>query len=460
MITIFCALASAAGFYLSLNLGDAWPLAWLAPIPVLWLAFGETRRWTVFAAAWASYAIGCCNILPAYGQIMPPVVIAIALTVPALFFAVSVLAAARLASRIGPLTGVLAFATFWTSFDYLASLTRNGTELSPAYSQVGAPFLIQGVSLFGPFVVTFLLGLVAAGIATSLRKRTLAPAVVAIAVFAANAGFGVLRISDAPPTPELRVGLAADDSRERASLLAKQDTALDAVDAYAATVPALARDGAKLIVFPEKLAVLMPQWSKIADYRLLSAARSNGVEIVIGVDDRGTARRNAALIFPADGSEPQAYFKRRMVEGLEDGFVPGGGNFVQPDKTGVAICKDMDYQAMLRSDARLGHPTLLAVPAWDFGLDGWWHARLAIMRGVENGFAVARAAKDGLLTLSDAYGRVLARKPTSPSGMVTLVGSLPRGPGDTPYQHIGDAFAWACVAASIGLAGFAVLKRS
>ena len=85
-------------------------------------------------------------------------------------------------------------------------------------------------------------------------------------------------------------------------------------------------------------------------------------------------------------------------------------------------------------------------------------ARLAIMRGVEDGFAVARAAKQGLLTLSDSYGRIIALSASAKSGMVSLVGDLPRGPGNTVYLHIGDVFAWASSAGSILLLGMALRR--
>jgi len=41
------------------------------------------------------------------------------------------------------------------------------------------------------------------------------------------------------------------------------------------------------------------------------------------------------------------------------------------------------------------------------------------------------AAKQGLLTLSDSYGRIIALSASAKSGMVSLVGDLPRGPGNT-----------------------------
>ena len=53
-------------------------------------------------------------------------------------------------------------------------------------------------------------------------------------------------------------------------------------------------------------------------------------------------------------------------------------------------------------------PSLLLVPAWDFDVDGWLHGRMAILRGVESGFSIVRAPKQGILTVTDDRGRVLA----------------------------------------------------
>ena len=33
----------------------------------------------------------------------------------------------------------------------------------------------------------------------------------------------------------------------------------------------------------------------------------------------------------------------------------------------------------------------MLVPAWDFVVDAGWHGHIAVMRGVENGFSIARA---------------------------------------------------------------------
>src|SRR5882724_51154 len=457
-VAALCTIASALGFYLSLNLGSIWPLAWVAPIPVLWLVFGETRGPIAFAATWAAYALGCCNILPAYMGTLPVFVLAMALTASAFGFAGSALCARYVARHVSPLAGVFVFASLWTTWDYAASFGQNGTAPSPAYSQIAAPYLIQGASVFGLWIITFLLGLIPAGIAMGLQKRSPMPAVVAIMLFALNAGFGALRISYADETRPVRVGLAANDALGAASFQANAKAALDAVGQYTAVARELSEQGARLIVFPEKVAVLQSAWRADAISVLDATAHASGATIVIGFDDQGDLRRNEALIFAANDAEPLLYFKRHMVPGLEAAFVPGDLPLVLQDRTGVAICKDMDFQSTLRSDARDGHPMLLAVPAWDFDRDGWWHARLAIMRGVEDGFAVARAAKQGLLTLSDSYGRIVALSASAKSGMVSLVGDLPRGPGNTVYLHIGDVFAWASSAGSILFLGMALRR--
>jgi apolipoprotein N-acyltransferase len=458
-IAVVCALLSGAGFYFSVVPTELWPLAWLTPVPVLWLAFGKTNSWAVFVASWAAVAIGYLSVLPAYAGSLPAIALAMGFIGPGLIFAASVIAARLIARRISSSAGVLAFAALWTACDYLVSLGANGTAPSPAYSQVGAPFLIQGASVFGIWIITFLLGVVPAGLAMSLQKRSATPAILAIAFFSANAGFGDWRIAHAFEGAPVRVGLGADDSVSDAGENNDQQTALGVVLRYARAAHALSATKPDLIVFPEKTAVLSKQWREIASGIMRSAARNAHATIVIGFDDREDKRRNAAFVFAPDGSPPARYFKRRMVPGLEDAFVPGDGGFVQPDKTGVAICKDMDFPATLRGDSVRGHPTLLAVPAWDFDQDRTWHAHLAIMRGVEDGFSLARATKDGLLTLSDADGRVVAMKRSDVRGMVTLAGDLRRGPGRTLYQSIGDAFAWVCMALSAGLLGLAFVRR-
>src|SRR6202044_2834541 len=95
---------------------------------------------------------------------------------------------------------------------------------------------------------------------------------------------------------------------------------------------------------------------------------------------------------------------------------------------------------------------LMVVPAGDFIRDGWLHGRMAVMGGVENGFAVLRSAFQGMQTISDAQGRVLASKSKTPWGMTGTEADVPLGPGATIYTRTGDLFSWLCIVPSLSLA--------
>jgi apolipoprotein N-acyltransferase len=307
------------------------------------------------------------------------------------------------------------------------------------------------------------MGLFAAGLAMGAARRQAGYALFAVAILALNLGYGHWRMASAPKTESLRVGLAGDDSLVGKGLKDDEASALAVAKAYAAAGRTLAQQEANLIVFPEKIAVVRPAWRGAINAEFETLAHIGHALVVVGVDERGADRQNTdrlnnALVYFANGAMPQSYTKRRLVPGLERAFTPGAKSFMLSDGTGIAICKDMDFPDMLRSDAMV-MPKIYAVPAWDFDKDAVWHARLAILRGVENGFAVARAANNGLLTLSDAYGRVLGVKPTAGGGMVLLRGDLPRGPGETLYARIGDGLAYLSIALSLLLLVVAFFAR-
>jgi apolipoprotein N-acyltransferase len=448
MIGILCAALSALGFYFSIGLGDQWWLAWLAPVPVLWFALGPTKTWQAFLVAWLASAAGGASILRAYGGLMSVPVLILSLAGPALGFAVPVIAAKRVQQSFGPVGAMFTFAALWAAIDFVSSFNRaGGAVASPSSAEIGAPFLIQSASLVGFVGVTFLLGLVAAGIAASLVTRRRTPALIAVALFAANAVFGAVRMS-APPAGMLHVALIESDDTVGRTRTEDKNATLKAVDAYVAQIDKLRGQHVKLIVLPENIGRVAPKWREEAQGKLAQAANDTGATLVAGFNTYlDGAQRNVSWVFTPNVSAPVAYIKRRLVPGLESNFyTPGPGPQVLPDGIGLEICKDMDFQAMLRADEIATHPALLAVPAWDFDRDDWSHGRVAIMRSVENGVPMARTARDGLLTLNDRYGRIVARA-RSVGSFTTLIGDLPldgRG-GNTIYDRIGDLFGWLCL---------------
>ena len=121
---------------------------------------------------------------------------------------------------------------------------------------------------------------------------------------------------------------------------------------------------------------------------------------------------------------------------------------------GVTICKDMDFPGLSREYGH-GSVGLLLVPAWDFDADGWLYERMAILRGVEDGFSIARAPRHGILSGSDSRGRVLAERSTAAAPFSTILTQVPVNHNATLYSRAGNWFVWCCVTLLLGLLVFA-----
>ncbi len=457
---IIGALLSAAGFYFSVGLGNQWWLAWLAPIPVLWLAFGDAKGWHVCAASFAAMALGASSVLRGYDGPLPVAYALVKMGAPALTFAIAVMGARRVFRVLGPVPGMIAFAALWTAFDFWASFSKGyGSVGTPAAAEVAVPILIQSASLVGFLGVTFLLGLVAAGIAASLRVRNPVPACIGLALLGANAAYGYWRMSE-PPTGMVRVALVESDATVGNVRRSDQAAALAAIDAYVAAIDRLRDAHVQLIVLPENISRAAPEWRVAVQEKLAAAAAYTGATVVAGFNtELDHAQRNVSWAFIPGEARPVTYEKRRLVRPVESAqYTPGPGPKVLPSGIGLEICKDMDYQAMLRRDEVTTRPMLLAVPAWDFDRDDWSHARVAVLRSVENAVPMARTARDGLLTLNDRYGRLVARA-RSVGGFTVVTGELPLGGrgGGTLYDRIGDSFGWLCVALGFGLVALSLV---
>ncbi len=458
---VVCAALSGACFYLSNGLGELWYVAWIACLPILWLAYGNEPRVTVAGAAFVAYAIGQMNIVIGYWGQLPFFALIIALLVPSLIFALAVMFGRYVARRSGTFASAIAFPALWTAIEYLIAITApDGTAGSFAYSQGGVPEMIQTVSLFGLWSITFLLTLNASLLAMALRRpgQSRALAGVALVLFGANVLFGVYRVNADTSTETVRVAMIANDALLHQSVSSDGVTALAVISNYVTAAQNAIRNGAQVVVMPEKIAVIEPAWREDAFNLLRGAADVRKVTIIAGFDMRGETRRNVAMVFEP-GKPPYEYDKRHMVPGLEDAFRPGLKSGVFAPGRATVVCKDMDFADMIRHDAQQ-HIRVMFVPAWDFDVDGWAHARMAIMRGVENGFSMARAARNGFVTATTATGRLVAGSPTTSAGFVSASANLPLGPGDTLYLHIGDALAWLCLVLSLVLGVLSFMRQA
>lgn len=386
LIGVVCVAASVLAGWLGRGLEPhAWAM-WLAPAPVLLYARHAGARasaaaaftaWLVAGLSWWSYLQGTLKL--------PLSVIVLALGLPAVAFAGGVL----LWRWFRDWRAALALPCYWVAYEYLNMLTSpHGTFGNLAYTQMDYLPLVQTASVTGVWGVSFLLMLAPASI---ISRRALGAAVAAVVVVAAA---GWIRLRQAPSGEPVPVTVLAERIE-----------------------------------------------GEPAHFRQMAARTAT--DVVAGLITReGQREYNSAVLFPADGSPELRYHKHHLIPGFEDRFMPGTSlvTVERPSgRWGLLVCKDMDFPALSRAYGQQGI-VLALVPAWDFVLDGWLHSRMAMMRGIENGFAVARNAREGLATQSDAYGRL---------------GELRVRRVRTLYTRWGDWFAWLCLA---GLAALVISR--
>ncbi|HEX7341737.1 MAG TPA: nitrilase-related carbon-nitrogen hydrolase [Rhodanobacteraceae bacterium] len=462
LFALLATALSAAGWWFGAQLDPIWWLTWLAPLPLLWLATRVRARWATLAA-FVAIAIGDLPYWQ-YTRIGLPVSIVLPMiAMPALILALAVLLFRRLTMQRQYLAAAFAFPVLIVAAYFINGLTSiNGTWGDIGYTQMDALPIIQIAALTGVAGVSFLVMLGPAFAATlcnhaasrmaRLRVLGIGGGLIALALI-----YGVWRLHAAPVKSgaPMQIGLISLQGPAPAPLNSAQGKQLQ--QRYVEAIGALSARGAQTVVLPEKVwSTPEPDIPAFAEL-----ARKTGVTVTTGVDYQpaNQRERNDTLTFTPVPAKPIVYVKNHLLPFLMPRFEPGHDHTMLPGtrRIGMAICKDMDFPAMGRSYAARD-AQLLLVPAWDFNIDGWLHSRMAIMRGVESGFAIARAARNGRLTLSDDRGRVLAEANSSRRD-AQLLGTLYLRHTHTLYARWGNWFGWLDVAALLGLLGLTWIGR-
>jgi apolipoprotein N-acyltransferase len=401
--------------------------------------------------------LGCISTTGYYLEVAGPMVAALAPVGRALELVVTVSLARRAVVQWRHWLSIFVYPALTAGFDMLESaFSGHGSSASFAESQMNALAVIQIAALAGTSGVVFIVNLFASTLAVAWYQRSgraqfRTGYVLAGLLVIAALVFGFVRVATAPTEPEVPIGLVVVDTPVKV-----QAGSIDMAPwtIYKTGIDDVARRGARIVVLPEKIAALTPAEASRLRHALAAVAESDKLYLLVGVTIAAPDRKeNRAWLLTPSGATEADYSKWHLVPGFEDSFIPGHVmmmRILQGTMTGIAICKDMDFPRLGRDNGR-HEVRLMLVPAWDFGSDNWQHSRVAILRGVEGGYTIARAARDGFLTLSDSYGRVLYQAPSSDRPCASVVAKVPVGTGVTPYTLLGNTFGWVALVLGLGL---------
>ena len=468
LLVIAAGLASAAFFYFGTGLSPIWWSLWLAPIPVLAIS-PRLRAVPAFLLGGIAWLIGAMNQwhYVRHAIELPLQITVLYFAAPAVVFGLGVLFVRSLLLRGSPFMASLAFPVYWVAYEYVAAISSpHSTWGNLAYTQMDCLPLIQIAAITGLWGISFIVFLFAGTAAALLsgagkprQRRTL---VISVGfVVCAVLVFGEWRLRSHSPAESVPVTLIAKDM-PMSVYLGSEEQALELLREYADEIRRVTPAGTQAVVLPEKIGRISESVVPEVDTLFSSAASVRHAAIDVGlVRKTPSGAFNSARLYSADGKLQANYDKHHLIPGVEP-ELPGHQRIILDQSSarwGLQICKDMDFPALSREYAVEG-ANLMLVPAWDFHVDGWLHSRMAVMRAVENGFALARSARNGLLTLSDNRGRILAETATVPGRFVSISGILNVGPETTFYARTGDWFAWLGVAAFVVLFASTLLKRS
>jgi apolipoprotein N-acyltransferase len=388
----------------------------------------------------------------------------------------------RLATRRWGTAGVWLAPLFWVATEWARSWVGGGFPwVLLGTSQARVLPIVQAASVVGVYGLSALLVLVSAAAVVATLSRAAVHRVAALAVAAllvATAVGGVVRVTRGglrEAGAPLRVGLVQGsiaqedkyDPRLREAILGK----------YLDLSRRVIGDGAALVIWPEAATPFFfdVESTLAAPIRRLAAETSTPFiigsdELTPGRDGNPGAVYNSAMLVGVDGRTVGSYRKMTLVPFGE--YVPlrrllffvsplveavgdfsAGTEAVVFDANGrrlsVAICYESVYPAIARAFVAGGSQLLATITndAW-FGRSSaaYQHFEQGMLRAVEQGRYVVRAANTGISGAVDPYGRILATTPLFEPAAVTVdVRLIDRR---TIYSRTGDVVVWLAFAAA------------
>lgn len=432
--------AAASGLLLALPFlyDRAWPVAWVALVPLL-MALRRQPAARAFFIGWTAGAIFFATTLYWLVTFGPAAwlsaVAFLGLYIGAFTAGLAILTQHKRAAR-----ALLAAPMLWVALEGARS---SGMLAFPwallGASQVRNELILQLASVGGPYAISFLVVLANATLAAIVRGRRawLAIAVLLIAVTAA-AGYGRAALQ---PTPAGTVHVALVQPNVPAQDKLNPFAAARILRRLDSSIAGAARSRPDLLVLPET-AVPGDVFSRPdLEAWIRERAQESGAVVVAGTFTAQST--NSAVAVSPSGKLLGRYDKVRLVAFGEQGVRPG--REPMPLRTpvgtlGVAISYESAFPQVTRVLARRGADLLVVIAN-----DGWFgrtaepfqHAALARLRAVETRRFVVTAAETGISSIIDPYGRVIAA--TDIFREAVLLGDVGLRRGMTLFTRIGAA---------------------
>jgi apolipoprotein N-acyltransferase len=331
----------------------------------------------------------------------------------------------------------------WVASEWLRGAGEMGFPWGNAgYSLAASLPLLQTAAWVGVPGMSLIVVAVNAAARRALRadaspRARFAPLAVALVALAALFAAGSVRLAANPPAAERSLRVAVFQPNISQGIKWDWQYKDKSLDAIARLAQQLSPGTIDLAVWPETAIPAYLHQEKSYFDLVQNIVKSARAPTLLGFPDTqlvGSDRvyYNAAMYLLADGSSGGEYRKMhlvpfgemlpfqsilpalRNVDFGEADFTPGTEKTLfdaAGHQFGVSICFEAIFPSMTRDLVRRGAEILVNITndAW-YGRTtaAWQHARMALVRSIEDGVCQLRAANTGISFVSDPYGRTLA----------------------------------------------------
>ncbi|MBL0351022.1 MAG: apolipoprotein N-acyltransferase [Elusimicrobia bacterium] len=378
-------------------------------------------------------------------------------------------------------------AAAWVALEYLRAHLLTGFPWLPlAGSQWLVPKHLPLAAIGGAHAVSFMVALFNGALALAIdgrlrgEKRWARPAVPALLALVGLTAWSVALWRHPPAEgPALRAAIVQGNIDQYKKW--DQNYEDEIVAAYTALTRTAAQESPALIVWPE---TAVPGWIP-NDVKYLEwvagLAKAARIPILFGAVSRQAGRDyNAAFLMSPAGELIGQYRKRHLVPfgeyapfqkilGRLDGVLSALGAFDAGDEAsvlagpvplGVSVCFEGLFPGLVADFSRAGAKVLVNITN-----DGWYrdnaapeqHFSANVLRAVENGRWVLRAANTGISGFINPRGEILAK--TALLTAAVLPGPLTATDRPTFYVRHGDWFAGGCCLIVLLGAGKALIQK-
>ena len=413
IFTTVCALVSATAYFYSVDFHTVWWLTWLAPIPLL-LVIKRTNLLTTIVVCFTVGMSTCLSTIVGYSSTVIPFSSNIEPGIIAgMQFALLFTLTRYGLQRNHHWHAIFIFPIVASLIEWALSFSTLGTYQTFAYNQLFFLPVVQIASIGGYIAVTFTMSLFASTISyllshnDSTKQNKLTAGIVGLSIVALVLLFGVSRLAHEQqhPSDTITVGLVYHGYPITTLMQAKKATSI--ASKYASGIKKLAHQGAKIIMLPEESLTTNALNNKAVIDIFSRLSRDNHVQLIVGANQRLDHTYNSAWLFANTGELVGIYRKHHFVPGVELGMTAGKtllSFHYNQYRFAIAICRDLDY-VHPSADYGRQNVNVLFAPAWDFDVDAWVHGRMGVMRAVEYGFSLVRAARGGYLHAVSYTGR-------------------------------------------------------